>query len=150
MENEKKEGNLNLINDSNEIKEVENNGIENAINNGKNSDINLLIQNDNDYNKDDENTRLRKESERQIRTKNELIEVLEEVTNYLKKNENIPRSISEIYDIYLENEFISKSHIKNKVNDCLLKFIFFVVGPTFGIIFLIGIFQVKSLMNALL
>ena len=50
MENEKKEGDLNLINDSNEIKEVENNGIENAINNGKNSDINLLIQNDNDYN----------------------------------------------------------------------------------------------------
>ena len=30
-----------------------------------------------------------------------------------------------------------------------MKFIFFIIGPTFGIIFLIGIFQMKSLMNSL-
>jgi len=150
MENEKKEEDLNLINDLNEIEEVKNNEIENEINKDEKVDEDLLISNDNDYDKDDENVRLIKESERQLQAKRDLIEVFDEIASYLNKNENIPRSITEIYDIYIDNEFITKSHIRNVVNECLLKFMFFVVGPIYGIIFLIGIFQIKSLMNAFL
>ena len=139
MEKEKDEEDLNLISvDSNEIIEEENN--ENEINNQKNSDNNI----------DDENEELIKENKRKLGIKKDLIEVLQEVTNYLNKDENIPKSISEIYDIFIDNDFITKSHLKDKVNDCLLKFMFFVVGPAFGIIYLIGIFQIKALMNALL
>ena len=139
MEKEKDEEDLNLISvDSNEIIEEENN--KNEINNQKNSDNNI----------DDENEELIKENKRKLGIKKDLIEVLQEVTNYLNKDENIPKSISEIYDIFIDNDFITKSHLKDKVNDCLLKFMFFVVGPAFGIIYLIGIFQIKALMNALL
>ena len=141
MKEEKDEENLILIyNDSNEIIEEENNGKENAINNQK----------DNNNNIDDENEELIKENKRQSGIKKDLIEVLQEVTNYLNKDENIPKNISEIYDIFIDNDFMTKSHLKDKVNDCLLKFMFFVVGPAFGIIYLIGIFQIKALMNALL
>ena len=134
MENEKKEEDLNLINDLNEIEEVKNNEIENEINKDEKVDEDLLISNDNDYDKDDENVRLIKESERQLQAKRDLIEVFDEIASYLNKNENIPRSITEIYDIYIDNEFITKSHIRNVVNECLLKFMFFVVGPIYGII----------------
>ena len=141
MKEEKDEENLILIDDdSNKIIEEENNGNENAINNQK----------DNNNNIDDENEELIKENKRQSGIKKDLIEVLQEVTNYLNKDENIPKSISEIYDIFIDNDFMTKSHLKEKVNECLLKFMFFVVGPAFGIIYLIGIFQIKALMNALL
>ena len=100
MENEKKEEDLNLINDLDEIEEVKNNEIENEINKDEKVDEDLLISNDNDYDKDDENVRLIKESERQLQAKRDLIEVFDEIASYLNKNENIPRSITEIYDIY--------------------------------------------------
>ena len=125
MKEEKDEENLILIeDDSNKIIEEENNGNENAINNQK----------DNNNNIDDENEELIKENKRQSGIKKDLIEVLQEVTNYLNKDENIPKSISEIYDIFIDNDFMTKSHLKEKVNECLLKFMFFVVGPAFGII----------------
>ena len=145
----KEEEDLNIIKDLNNIEEVEEDEIENTKKNEEKIEENIIIPEDNDFQIDDENEILLKESERELQAKKDLIEVLEEVTKNLNKGENIPKSITEVYETYLDYEFITKSHIRNKVDDCFLKFIFFVIGPLFGVIFLIGIFQIKSLLNAL-
>ena len=72
-----------------------------------------------------------------------LINVLTDLTDELKNNKNKTKFIDKIYEIYLDNQFITKSHIKDNINSCILKFVFFVIGPLYGIIFLIGIFQMK-------
>ena len=93
--------------------------------------------------------RLNSERKMELDEKDNLKEVFDDINNVLKEDINIQKSIDQIYEKYLENHFISKTHIKKQIGDCFLKFIFFIIGPTFGIIFLIGIFQMKSLMNSL-
>ena len=93
--------------------------------------------------------RLVSENQMELDEKDNLIEVFNEINGVLNESKNKPKSINEIYEKYLGNKFITKNHIKKDIGDCLLKFILFVIGPIFGIIFLIGIFQMKSLMKAL-
>ena len=122
-----------------EIKEDKENLI-----NSSNNEIDYIPPEDGE-----EYARLASESELDLEEKKHLTTIFKELEFLLNKHENIPKSINEVYEIYLENEFITKSHIKKKVGGCFLKFIFFFTGPLFGTIFLIGIFQMKSLMKAL-
>ena len=85
----------------------------------------------------------------ELQAKNDLVNTLENLAAKLKEENNKKKNINEIYEIYLKNEFISKSHIRKNISKKILKFMIFFIGPLFSIIFLIGIFQVKSLMNAL-
>ena len=97
----------------------------------------------------DEYLRLASENEIALNEKKNLTTIFKELDSLLNEHENVPKSINEVYEIYLENEFITKSHIREKVGNCLLKFSFFFIGPLYGIIFLIGIFQMKSLLKSL-
>ena len=110
----------------------------------------LNKENDNQLNEAEQYVRLASESEIELEEKDNLINVLDELKDLLDKGDNRPKSINEVYEIYLENEVITKSHIKDKISELLLKIMFFFEGPSYGVIFLIGIFQMKSLMNALL
>ena len=118
---------------------------------GQKKDNLMDIDKDDDYQKDeaDEYIRLASESEIAIEEKNNLIEIFDNLKDLLNKHENKPKNINEVYEIYLENEVITKSHVRKQASELLLKFMFFVEGPLYGTIFLIGIFQMKSLMNAL-
>ena len=108
-----------------------------------------LIINDNPDDDSDQYIRLASESMNELEEKKNLIQVFQDLEKVLNERENKPKSINEVYEMYLENEFITKSHIKNQVGNFLLKFMFFFEGPIYGIIFLIGIFQMKSIMKAL-
>ena len=80
-----------------------------------------------------------KEKEEKIR----LYEKLKELENNLIQIKY--NSIPEAYEDYLNNEDITKRNIKEGTNECLMVFMFYIIAPLFGIIFLIGIFQVISL-----
>ena len=110
---------------------------------------NLINKEDIVQNNDDKYIKLSIESERQLQAKKDLVDIFENLKNKLDTGENIPKNIIEVYEIYLDNKYITKSHIKEKIGGFLLKFMFFFIGPLFGITFLIGIFQIKSLMSAL-
>ena len=77
-----------------------------------------------------------------------LVKVFKDLEEVLNEDEKNKKSINEVYENYVEYKFITKSQ-KQKVGDFLLKFMFFFEGPFFGIIYLIGIFQMKSIMKAL-
>ena len=77
------------------------------------------------------------------------MKILENLANILNTGDNIPKNINEVYEMYLDNEFITKNHIKKGISEWLLKLVFFFIAPFYGIIFLTGIFQIKSLMSAL-
>ena len=79
-----------------------------------------------------------------------LVKFLDDLKTKLNSKENEEKTFDEIYEDYLDSEFITKSHIKEKIDKYCLKFMIFFFGPFFGITFLIGIFQIKSIMNALL
>ena len=70
-----------------------------------------------------------------------------ELKNNLDKTKD--NSISESYENYLNNEDITKRNIKEGTNECLMIFMFYILAPLFGIIFLVGIFQIISLKKAL-
>ena len=76
-----------------------------------------------------------------------LIKVLGDVKKELENQKK--EEIKIIYRRHSGKQYIRKSHIKEGINDFLLKFMFFFIAPLFGILFLIGIFQMKSIMNAL-
>ena len=78
--------------------------------------------------------------------KKKLIRTFDEINNVLKEQE---KSIEKIYEKYIENEYITKSHIDKNKQGCCLYFTFFTIGPLFGIIYLIGIFKLKPLIKAL-
>ena len=79
----------------------------------------------------DEYLRLASENEIDLKEKKNLSTIFKELDSLLNEHENIPKSINEVYEIYLENEFITKSHIREKVGNCLLKFSFFFIGPLY-------------------
>ena len=59
--------------------------------------------------------------------------------------------LDDLYDhIDNEDENFMKYQINHKTNKKLLYFSYFILGPLFSIVFLTGIFQLKSLYNALL
>ena len=72
---------------------------------------------------------------------------MKELDNNLNKTKD--NSIPESYEEYLNNEDITKRNIKEGTNECLMEFMFYFIAPLFGIIFLIGIFQIISLKKAL-
>ena len=154
MKNENNEDEFDKIKGLEDIEEVEEVPTKNEINiedieikensiNSKNTDNYIQADDGDEY------ARLASESEVDLEEKKNLTTVFKDLEYLLNKHDNIPKSINEVYEIYLENEFITKSHIKKKTGQCFLKFIFFFLGPLFGVIFLIGIFQMKSLMKAL-
>ena len=106
-----------------------------------------LNDNINSINDDDQNER-EKFVNHNFEELQHLISVLQDVEKELRENEE-NKSIDEVYEKYLDNLFINKSNIKNDIKSGILKLMIFFIGPLFGIIFLIGIFQVKSIMNAL-
>ena len=79
--------------------------------------------------------------------KEKLQKKLKELEGTLEKNIN--KTIPESYEDYLNNEDITKRNIKEGTNECLIAFMFYVIAPIFGVIFLIGIFQIISLKKAL-
>ena len=79
-----------------------------------------------------------------------LVKFFDDLKTKLNSPENEEKTFDEIYEDYLDSEFITKSHINEKIDKYCLKFMIFFFGPFFGITFLIGIFQIKSIMNALL
>ena len=62
----------------------------------------------------DEYLRLASENEIDLKEKKNLTTIFKELDSLLNEHENIPKSINEVYEIYLENEFITKSHIKKE------------------------------------
>ena len=72
---------------------------------------------------------------------------LENLKDELEKSPE--NKLDKIYANNIDRKFIANSHIKEDINVCFLRFIFLFMGPLYGIIFLIGIFQMKSILNAL-
>ena len=111
---------------------------------------NFLILNDNN-NQNNKKDSIKKDlliKNNEFDEREHLIEVLDGLSYELKNSKKDATNIDIIYENYLDNQFISRSHIKDNINGCI-KFIFFVIGPLYGIIFLMGIFQMKSIMGAL-
>ena len=80
--------------------------------------------------------------------KTHLISVFQNLKKVLDDDKQ--KNIEKIYEsLYLKNEDVKKNHLRENIDKHLFRFIFFIEGPFYGIIFLNGIFQMKSLMNAL-
>ena len=131
-----------------EIKNEDQNGDQNE-KEIKIDENNLNINDDHNEYLDNKYVRRVAKSEIELHEKEKLVAVFKNLEDVLNKGENKPKTINAVYEMYLKNEFITKNHIKKHVGQFLLKFMFFFEGPIFGIIFLIGIFQMKSIMNAL-
>ena len=97
----------------------------------------------------DENNNDYKEKMIGYEERENLVKVFKDLEEVLNEKEGDKKTINEVYEKYVGNKFITKSKIKQEVSDILLRFMFFFIGPIFGIIYLIGIFQMKSIMNAL-
>ena len=87
-------------------------------------------------------------SKREIKEKAQLVDVLENLGSNLKSRENKNKNIYKVYDSLLNNEDINKREIKDGTNNCILYFMFYFIAPIFGIIFLIGIFQIITVLNS--
>ena len=74
-----------------------------------------------DAKNDDEKTELLKEREGEIKSKEGLKNFLGGLLELIEKDGNERKTIDEIYEIYQKNEFITKSHIREPINKCLLK-----------------------------
>ena len=84
-----------------------------------------------------------------LKEKEVLIKFLDDVKTNLDSEKNEKKTFDKIYEDYLETEFLTKSHVKEEIKKPFLISMIFIYGPFFGIIFLIGVFQIKSIMNAL-
>lgn len=84
-----------------------------------------------------------------IKEKNGLGDLLETLTKELKSRENRNSNINQVYKTKLSHENINKKYIKNGTSNCLLNFMFYFISPLFGIIFLIGIFQLITIEKSL-
>ena len=113
----------------------------------------LLIINENDTQSDKNANNTRTSSDNSIydlEEKQNLISVFKKLEDVLNKADNKPNSIDEIYEsLYLDNEYLTNTHLRKNINKHFLRFIFFIEGPIYGIVFLTGIFEIKSVMNAL-
>ena len=98
--------------------------------------------------KDNEYENLKKSEE--IQNKTNLVNFVKDLENKLNKGENKDLSFDEIYKDYYDSKYITKSKIKNNIDNCCFKFGFLGVGILFGIFHLIGVYLIKSVLNALL
>ena len=98
--------------------------------------------------KDNEYENLKKSEE--IQNKTNLVNFVKDLENKLNKGENKDLSFDEIYEDYCGSKFITKSKIKNNIDNFCFKFGFLGVGILFGIFHLIGVYLIKSVLNALL
>ena len=140
------------LNDIEEVQEVPIGNVNTMSNIEEEIKEKLISSNQKVNNQNDESDiyiRLASENEIELEEKENLITVFDNLKNVLNKKENKPKSIDQVYEMYLENEVITKSHIREQINELFLKFMFFFEGPLYGIVFLIGIFQMKSLESAL-
>jgi len=88
-------------------------------------------------------------SKREIKEKAQLVEVIENLGINLKKRKNKNKNIYKVYENLLNNEDIKKREIKDETNTYIIYFMFYFIAPLFGIIFLIGIFQIITVLNSL-
>ena len=74
-------------------------------------------------------------SNREIKEKSQLVEILESLGTNLKSRDNKNKNIYQTYEKLLNNEDINKREIKDGTNDGILYFMFYFIAPVFGIIF---------------
>ena len=127
MKNGQNENNNDLILELDDIEELEENEVENI----KEKEQQQIVENP-DSQKNDENENDIDNERKQLLSKEVLIKFLDETSEYLRKVEE--EDFSKVYEQYLDNSFITKSHIRDNMNECCLKFIYFIIGPLFGII----------------
>ena len=119
-----------------------------------NDNSNVIQLNENDENiikqpiNNDENQILISEEEKKIKEKNKLADILLSLNKDLTKDEN--QTIIDVYKDYYNADEITLRELKNGLNDCLLCFMFYFIIPIFSMIYLIGVFEIKSIMNAIL
>ena len=94
----------------------------------------------------DENDKLLSEVER--KEKKELIDVFDNLKKELQEGENAKKSFNDIYKKYLSDIALTQRYIKEGTNIHLIRFVIYFLAPCFGIFFLISIFQLISLKNA--
>ena len=102
-----------------------------------------------DNSKEDEKSFLKSKKERELEEKEHLFNVLLDIAETLKAGNNLKRSMSEIFIDFNYNEIVSKDKIVDKVGGTFYKYMLFIFEPIIMIIFLIGIFQLKSINDAL-
>ena len=78
-----------------------------------------------------------------------LVNFIKDLEKNLDEGKNKDLSFNEIYEKYYDNQFITKSTIKNNIDQYCFSFGFLCIGTIFGIIHLIGIYLIKSILNAL-
>ena len=79
-----------------------------------------------------------------------LIDFLHNLGNKLDTCYKENMTFNDVYADYFDNQYITtKSHVKKGIKEYCLMSMIFIYGPIFGIVFLIGVFQIKSIMNAL-
>ena len=76
-----------------------------------------------------------------------LVQILDRVNNNLKES-NV-NNLDDLYINYFKNESFSKRKIKSNMSKCYLIFMFYIISPLFTVINLIGLFQIKSIMEIL-
>ena len=111
-----------ILDDIEEVKEVE---IKNEDKNEKENNENSSDINDNPNEDSEQYIKLAAENMNELEEKQNLINIFRGLKKVLNEGENKPKSINEVYEMYLENELITKSHIKKQVREVLLKFMFF-------------------------
>ena len=132
---------------------IEEEKVENINSYDENKIHEILLPINNNYDKSQRNSRqTSRETKMELEEKVKLIKKFDEISCVLKEQESEKKNIEKIYEKYLDNVYITKSHIKQKKEEkegCCFYFVYFIIGPAFGIIYLIGIFQMKPLMKAL-
>ena len=119
-----------------------------------NDNSNVIQLNENDENiikqplNNDENQILISEEEKKIKEKNKLADILLSLNKDLTKDEN--QTIIDVYKDYYNADEITMRELKNGLNDCLLCFMFYFIIPLSSMIYLLGVFEIKSIMNAIL
>ena len=100
-----------ILDDIEEVKEVE---IKTEDKNEKENNENSSDINDHPYEDSEQYIKLAAENMNELEEKQNLINIFKGLNKVLNEGENKPKSINEVYEMYLENELITKSHIKNK------------------------------------
>jgi len=125
----------------------------------KETDIDSTLIDDDENNQNEREERLYKEpknlDENEIlipdlnkNEKSKLAKILLSLNQKLIKEEN--QSINDAYKVFYKVNELSKREIKNNLSNFLINIMFYIISPLFTIINLIGIFEIKSIMNALL
>ena len=92
---------------------------------------------------DDENTKLISEEEKKEKT--DLYHIFKRLKKDLKSKEY--ETLNQIYENYINNEDITKRSIKPNSKKFCLALMYFIVSPVFGIINLVGIFEIITILK---